>query len=187
MSFLKNFNTFFKNNYNQLYLINKSVVNILIISLFLLNIYDISYHFFWENHLSFHQYIEFILLMLIILVMIILKMVLNIYNQLLSKEILQKNRKITFYKEKYRKIISEIHQEIENQFDKWNFTKEEKRIAKYLILGFSFKEIAGLLNKSEKTVRNQSLEIYQKSGMVSRNDLAGFFLSDFLKLDEDNI
>ena len=62
----------------------------------------------------------------------------------------------------------------------WNLTKkEEEKVAQYLILGYSFKQISGLLNKSEKTIRNQSLSIYKKAGMTGRNHLAGFFLYDF--------
>jgi DNA-binding NarL/FixJ family response regulator len=42
------------------------------------------------------------------------------------------------------------------------------------------KAIADLRQTSERTVRQQALAVYRKSGLNGRNDLAAFFLEDLL-------
>jgi DNA-binding NarL/FixJ family response regulator len=37
-----------------------------------------------------------------------------------------------------------------------------------------------MLGRSERTVRNQTLSIYRKSGMTGRSDLSAFFLQDIM-------
>ncbi|MEY3046615.1 MAG: hypothetical protein RL242_3457, partial [Pseudomonadota bacterium] len=49
-----------------------------------------------------------------------------------------------------------------------------------LLKGLSFKEIAELRQTSERTVRQQAGEVYRKSGLGGRNELAAFFLEDLL-------
>jgi DNA-binding NarL/FixJ family response regulator len=49
-----------------------------------------------------------------------------------------------------------------------------------LLKGFSLKEIADFRDTKVKTVQQQSQSIYQKTGLVSRSELAAFFLEDLL-------
>ncbi len=69
---------------------------------------------------------------------------------------------------------------IDSQMSKWNFTLAEKEIGLLILKGFSFKEIAALRNTSERTTRQQSLEIYRKSGLSGRAEFSAFFLEDLL-------
>ena len=46
--------------------------------------------------------------------------------------------------------------------------------------GLRHKEIAELRQTSERTVRQQALAVYRKSGLNGRTDLAAFFLEDLL-------
>ncbi len=67
---------------------------------------------------------------------------------------------------------------VKDQFSKWHLTQSEVDIATLLIKGFSMKEIAGLRNSQESTVRQQATSIYKKSGLGGRQQLAAFFLED---------
>lgn len=66
------------------------------------------------------------------------------------------------------------------QFAAWRLTESEADIAMLLLKGLSHREIAGLRNTSEATVRQQSRGIYQKSGLGTRSELAAYFLEDLV-------
>ena len=69
---------------------------------------------------------------------------------------------------------------IDRQFDRWALTPAEREVALLQLKGLRHKAIADLRNTSERTVRQQALAVYRKSGLNGRNDLAAFFLEDLL-------
>ncbi len=70
---------------------------------------------------------------------------------------------------------------IDRQFDRWELTAAEREVALLLLKGLSSKEIAGVRDTSERTVRQQALAIYRKAGLAGRAELAAFFLEDLLQ------
>lgn len=77
-------------------------------------------------------------------------------------------------------VLRGLAQAIDGQFDRWNLTPAEREVALLQLKGLRHKEIATLRNTSERTVRQQALAIYRKSGLNGRTDLAAFFLEDLL-------
>jgi len=69
---------------------------------------------------------------------------------------------------------------IDQQLEAWRLTPAEKEVAFLLLKGLSFKEIAPVRGTSERTVRQQALAVYAKSGLAGRAELAAFFLEDLL-------
>jgi DNA-binding CsgD family transcriptional regulator len=69
---------------------------------------------------------------------------------------------------------------IDRQFDRWGLTPAEREVALLQLKGLRHKEIAVMRQTSERTVRQQALSIYRKSGLTGRSDLAAFFLEDVL-------
>jgi len=69
---------------------------------------------------------------------------------------------------------------IDRQFDHWELSPAEREIALLLLKGLSLKDIAGARQTSERTVRQQALGIYRKSGLAGRAELSAFFLEDLL-------
>ena len=69
---------------------------------------------------------------------------------------------------------------IDRQFDRWALTAAERDVALLQLKGLRHKEIAVLRKTSERTVRQQALAVYRKSGLAGRTDLAAFFLEDLL-------
>lgn len=69
---------------------------------------------------------------------------------------------------------------IDRQLDAWRLTASEKEVAFLLLKGLSFKEAAAVRGTSERTVRQQALSVYAKSGLGGRAELAAFFLEDLL-------
>jgi DNA-binding NarL/FixJ family response regulator len=53
-------------------------------------------------------------------------------------------------------------------------------VALLLVKGLALKDVAQVRATSERTVRQQSLAIYRKSGLAGRAELAAFFLEDLL-------
>lgn len=111
-------------------------------------------------------------------------------------------KEILSYREKVSELESELESEkaefrnriahlsneflshIDQQFNKWNFTRSEKEIALLLIKGLSMKEIADIRGSSESTVRQQASLIYKKSHLGGRMELSAFFLDDILALSK---
>jgi len=98
------------------------------------------------------------------------------------------NSKLIIDQEQFEKKISHLSEEfliyIDEQFNKWAFSRGEKEIALLLIKGLSMKEIADIRGSSENTVRQQSSQIYKKSQLNGRMELSAFFLDDLLSLSK---
>lgn len=73
--------------------------------------------------------------------------------------------------------MSEI---IREQFKRWQLTTGEQEVALLLLKGLSFKEIAGVRDTHEKTVRQQASAIYKKADVSGRHAFAAWFIEDFL-------
>jgi DNA-binding NarL/FixJ family response regulator len=72
--------------------------------------------------------------------------------------------------------LSGLRQAIDDQLVKWQLTPTEREIAVLLLQGLGHKQIAGRTKRSERTVRQHAVTIYQKSGLQGRAELAAFFL-----------
>lgn len=77
-------------------------------------------------------------------------------------------------------LLSGLGHAIDQQFERWGLTAAEREIALLLLKGLSHKEVAALRDTSERTVRQQALSVYRKSGLGGRTELAAFFLEDLL-------
>lgn len=69
---------------------------------------------------------------------------------------------------------------IHEQLHEWELSPTEKEVALLLLKGLSFDEIASIRNTKEKTVRQQAIAVYRKSGLNGRHEFAAWFFEDFL-------
>jgi DNA-binding NarL/FixJ family response regulator len=69
---------------------------------------------------------------------------------------------------------------IENRFSAWGLTSAEREVALLLLKGHSHKQIAFTTGRSERTVRQHAVAVYEKSGLAGRAELAAFFLEDLM-------
>jgi DNA-binding CsgD family transcriptional regulator len=69
---------------------------------------------------------------------------------------------------------------IHEQLEAWDLSPTEKEVALLLLKGLSFDEIAAIRNTKEKTVRQQAISVYRKSGLSGRHEFAAWFFEDFL-------
>ncbi len=72
---------------------------------------------------------------------------------------------------------------VQQQFARWNLTPVEREVALLLLQGHGHKQIAGRTNRSERTVRQHAVSIYEKSGLGGRAELAAFFLEGLMLND----
>ena len=77
-------------------------------------------------------------------------------------------------------VLEGLGAAMDRQFDRWGLTPAEREVALLQLKGLRHKEIAVLRQTSERTVRQQALVVYRKSGLNGRTDLAAFFLEDLL-------
>ena len=104
------------------------------------------------------------------------------------KELDSTNTVLLHEQENFKKRISHLSTEfllsIDDQFNKWSFSRAEKEIALLLIKGLAMKEIADIRGSTESTVRQQASQIYKKSSLNGRMELSAFFLDDLLALSK---
>jgi DNA-binding CsgD family transcriptional regulator len=67
---------------------------------------------------------------------------------------------------------------IDDQLARWGLTAAEREVALQMLKGKSHKAIAYESGRSERTVRQHAVAVYQKSGLAGRAELAAFFLED---------
>jgi DNA-binding CsgD family transcriptional regulator len=77
-------------------------------------------------------------------------------------------------------LLRGLGEEIDVQLGRWGLSPAERETALLLLKGYGHKEIAALLGKSERTVRQQAAAAYKKSGLAGRAELSAFFLEDLL-------
>lgn len=77
-----------------------------------------------------------------------------------------------------QQLMAGLSDAIGDQFAAWGLTNAEADIAGLMLKGLSLREIAGLRNTSEATIRQQAQGIYRKSGLSNRAQLSAYFLED---------
>lgn len=104
------------------------------------------------------------------------------------EELDRANISLKLEEENFQKKISHLSDEflshIDEQFNKWSFSRGEKEIALLLIKGLSMREIADIRGSNENTVRQQASQIYKKCALGGRMELSAFFLDDLLALSK---
>ncbi len=108
-------------------------------------------------------------------------------NLTLRLNLEQSEKDLAAWKKDAEKYLRGLGDAIDRQMSRWRFTPAEKEVGLLLLKGFSFKEIAGLRETSERTARQQSLEIYRKAGLSGRAEFSAFFLEDLLLPPEELI
>lgn len=71
-------------------------------------------------------------------------------------------------------------QAVEKQLGRWNLTRAEREVALLLLKGYGHKQIAARTGRSERTVRQHAVQVYEKSGLDGRAELAAFFLEGLI-------
>ncbi|MBF0277095.1 MAG: helix-turn-helix transcriptional regulator [SAR324 cluster bacterium] len=140
-----------------------------------------SDYFGWYN-LS-HFVIEgFAVVLLISLLFYLLRLLIQLRWEAVSWERRANNAESDAdkWKQEIQEIGKGLANAIDQQFEKWKFTKAEKEIGILMLKGMIFKEIAQIRSTSERTVRQQALEIYRKSSVSGRNEFSAYFLEDLL-------
>jgi DNA-binding CsgD family transcriptional regulator len=79
-----------------------------------------------------------------------------------------------------RPLLNGLGEAIEREFDRWGLTEAEREVALLLLKGLSLKEVAGVRDTSERTVRVQARSLYSKAGLAGRAELSAYFLEDLL-------
>ena len=84
------------------------------------------------------------------------------------------------YRADAREALQGLGEAIDSQFDRWQLTAAEREVGLLMLKGLSHREVAGIRQTSEATVRQQALMVYRKSGLANRAELSAFFLEDLL-------
>lgn len=78
-------------------------------------------------------------------------------------------------------IANQYRAVMQKQFDAWRLSESEQDIVICMLKGLTFREIAGLRDTREKTVRQQASSVYRKASVSSRGELTAWFFEDMLE------
>lgn len=144
---------------------------------------DIAFDLYYGSTLA-HISIELMLVLLSVSGVLWLVQHLHLQNRALEKikqEIAEeKKKKKPAAPTKGHEARSTMSEIMRQQFKSWQLTGGEQEVAILLLKGLSFKEIAGVRETHEKTVRQQASAIYKKAGVSGRHAFAAWFIEDFL-------
>jgi DNA-binding CsgD family transcriptional regulator len=84
------------------------------------------------------------------------------------------------WRESAQAALAGLGRAIDERFTAWGLTPAEREVAMLLLKGQSHKQIAFGTGRSERTVRQHAVAVYQKSGLNGRAELAAFFLEDLM-------
>lgn len=102
-------------------------------------------------------------------------------NLFLKEQLFVSKAESNKWKEQNAHLIGGLAAAIDNQLEEWKLSPSEKEISLLILKGLSLKEIAEIRGVSERTVRQQSVSVYQKSNLAGRAELSAYFLEDLLK------
>lgn len=80
------------------------------------------------------------------------------------------------WRDSARSALDGLGRAMDERFDGWGLTPAEREVALGLLKGKSHKVIAYETGRSERTVRQHAVAVYQKSGLGGRAELSAFFL-----------
>lgn len=84
------------------------------------------------------------------------------------------------WRESARHALDGLGRAIDERFAAWSLTPAEREVALGLLKGKRHKVIAYDTGRSERTVRQHAVAVYQKSGLGGRAELSAFFLEGLL-------
>lgn len=84
------------------------------------------------------------------------------------------------WKQSAEQALAGLSVAVQRQLESWGLTPVEREVALLLLKGHGHKQIAALTGRSERTVRQHAVSIYEKSGLGGRAELAAFFLEGLM-------
>jgi DNA-binding CsgD family transcriptional regulator len=80
------------------------------------------------------------------------------------------------WRDSARSALEGLGRAVDQRFTAWGLTPAEREVALGLLKGHSHKASAYQTGRSERTVRQHAVAVYQKSGLGGRAELSAFFL-----------
>ncbi|HEX6535837.1 MAG TPA: helix-turn-helix transcriptional regulator [Gemmatimonadaceae bacterium] len=100
------------------------------------------------------------------------------------RRLLERQRELQAERDEWRAsagaALEGMREAIDRQFDAWGLTPTEREVALLLLGGHGHKQAAALTGRSERTIRQHAVSVYQKAGLSGRAELAAFFLEGLL-------
>lgn len=80
------------------------------------------------------------------------------------------------WRQKATTAVEGFARAVDDELLRWGLTPAEREVALLLLQGSGHKQIAAATGRSERTVRQHAVAVYQKSGLGGRAELAAYFL-----------
>ena len=142
---------------------------IVLVSATLFFAYDIIADFLGDSESFFHIAVELLVFLSITAILFIE-----------LRRVSQLSREISREQDKTARLSGELLAVMLDQFSRWGLSPSESEVALLLIKGLSMREISEARQVKEKTVRQQAMSVYAKSGHAGRHELVAHFIEDLM-------
>ena len=162
--------------------VQEMVVIVVLAMIGIATLVDIAFDLYYGSTVA-HIAIEFFMVLLSLAGIVWLLRHLQAQKRaldLLKREIAEEKQNSPATTPEGREARKKLSDMMRQQFQAWQLTGGEQEVAIFLLKGLSFKEIAGVRETHEKTVRQQASAIYKKAGVNGRHAFAAWFIEDFL-------
>jgi DNA-binding NarL/FixJ family response regulator len=92
------------------------------------------------------------------------------------RSLVERERERDAWRARAEASLEGLGRAIDEQCTAWGLTPTEREVAVHLLKGQGHKQIAAATGRSERTVRQHAVAVYEKSGLGGRAELAAFFL-----------
>lgn len=93
-----------------------------------------------------------------------------------KRSLVERERERDVWRSRAESALSGLSRAIDEQCTAWGLTPTEREVALQLLKGQGHRQIAAATGRSERTVRQHAVAVYEKSGLAGRAELAAFFL-----------
>ncbi len=94
-----------------------------------------------------------------------------------QKDLLVERAEAAAWRQRAESALRDFRAAVYEQFARWGLSPAEQEVAVLILQGHGHKQIAYATGRSERTVRQHAVAVYEKSGLAGRAELAAFFLA----------
>lgn len=92
------------------------------------------------------------------------------------RTLVERESELWAWRARAESAMAGFNRAVDEQCAAWGLTPAEREVAILLLKGSGHKQIAAQTGRSERTVRQHAVAVYEKSGLRGRAELAAFFL-----------
>ena len=141
---------------------------------------DLLFDLVYSNTGFLHDIIQLVILLISTLVFTVVAAKCFSRNSSIKNRLNHLRLDISEAKENFESLQKGCTQNILLQFEEWELTQAEKKVASLLIMGECIKNIARIRDISPNTIKEQAGSVYRKAKLAGRYELSAYIINNII-------